>query len=106
MIRSKAIKQATKWESCTLEEPGVCNHNPETTVFCHLPDGFKGMGMKANDISGFFGCSNCHGYVDGRDNARFKLTHEGQLHLEKSLYRAVIKTWLRLIELDVITVKS
>lgn len=44
--------------------PGVCNHNWETTVLCHLNGG--GAGMKHPDYLGAFGCSACHDVVDGR----------------------------------------
>jgi hypothetical protein len=48
-----------------IRMPGVCNHNPETTVLCHLRMvGLTGMGMKAQDLLGAWGCSDCHRYVD------------------------------------------
>jgi len=40
----------------------VCNHNPETVVFAHLPGG--GMGRKMADIHGAYACSACHALVD------------------------------------------
>lgn len=45
-----------------------CNGNPETTVWCHLngSEAGKGIGMKGHDMLGFFGCSNCHDWYDGR----------------------------------------
>lgn len=51
-----------------MQIPGVCNANPETVVLCHsnqLADG-KGMGLKAPDTEGCFGCSACHDVLDGR----------------------------------------
>lgn len=65
-MRSKKITQAAKGEQCTLQIAGVCNGNPETTVFCHFPDSSHGVGIKATDFSGGFGCSACHDVVDGR----------------------------------------
>jgi hypothetical protein len=48
-----------------IRMPGVCNGNPETTVLCHVRMvGLTGMGMKANDLLGAWGCSDCHRYVD------------------------------------------
>jgi hypothetical protein len=60
------VRESARGEDCTLELPGICNCNPETTVFCHsnrLADG-KGMGMKAK--TGAYGCSSCHDVLDGR----------------------------------------
>lgn len=61
--RNKDILKAAEGENCT-----VCNRNDGTTVFCHLNDGWagKGMGQKADDCAGFFGCSLCHDTYDGR----------------------------------------
>ena len=48
-----------------IRMPGICNGNAETTVLCHLRMvGLTGMGMKANDLLGAWGCSDCHRYVD------------------------------------------
>lgn len=48
-----------------IRQPGICNGNPETTVLCHLRMvGLTGMGMKANDLLGAWGCSSCHTYCD------------------------------------------
>jgi len=66
MIRSKGLTEAARNQECTLNLQGVCNENPETTVFAHFNDGYQGMGIKANDISGCFACSSCHDVIDGR----------------------------------------
>jgi hypothetical protein len=61
------IRSAARDQDCTLGFP-VCNGSNETTVLCHsnlLEDG-KGMGLKASDESGAFGCSACHDVLDGR----------------------------------------
>lgn len=48
-----------------IRVPEVCNQNAETTVLCHLRMiGITGMGMKANDVLGAWGCSSCHSYCD------------------------------------------
>ncbi|HED2337570.1 TPA: DUF1364 domain-containing protein, partial [Serratia liquefaciens] len=51
---------------CTLQIPGICNGNPETTVLCHLPSNTHGMGYKSDDFWTVFGCSCCHDVIDGR----------------------------------------
>lgn len=66
MVRSKRITQSARGEQCTFQILGVCNGNPETVVYVHLPDETHGMGIKATDISGAYGCSCCHDAVDRR----------------------------------------
>lgn len=66
--RMTPIRKSARGEECTLQIPGVCNSNPETTVLCHsnaLADG-KGMGLKAPDTAACYGCSACHDVLDGR----------------------------------------
>lgn len=47
--------------------PGVCNHNPETTVLAHVRlSGLGGVGKKPPDLCGAWCCSACHDVVDGR----------------------------------------
>lgn len=99
-IRSDAIRKAAYGEACC-----VCDRNDGTTVFCHLNESWagKGMGQKADDI-GFFGCSECHDMYDGRnipDNASSAIGLEDWL-----ITRAMYRTWKRLVELKVITIKG
>lgn len=61
------IRASARGQECTLRFVGICNRNPETTVWCHsnrLTDG-KGMGLKAPDEEGCYGCSDCHAWLDG-----------------------------------------
>ena len=58
------ITKSARGEECQVRIPGVCNHNPETTVFAHIGGG--GMGMKQPDCEGAYCCSACHDVVDGR----------------------------------------
>lgn len=93
-IRSKAIRQSAKGESCA-----ICGIQNDTVVFCHLNEGFagKGMGQKADDF-GFYGCGLCHGAYDGKD---------GISHMLKDweILRACYRTWRRQIETGVIKIK-
>lgn len=60
------IRASARGEQCTLRFPG-CNFDPATTVWCHsnhARDG-KGMGLKARDEEGCYGCSACHAFLDG-----------------------------------------
>lgn len=63
---SKKLRESAKGRDCTFQLIGICNHNPQTTVFCHAPDQSKGMGNKAHDFLGAFGCSACHEVIDRR----------------------------------------
>ena len=58
------ITESARGEQCQVRIPGVCNRDPETTVFAHLNGG--GMGMKQPDCEGAYCCSACHDVVDGR----------------------------------------
>lgn len=72
------IRKAARGEDCTIVLPGVCNHNPDTTVLCHsnrLADG-KGMGLKAPDTAAAFGCSACHDVIDARAPRPESMTKE------------------------------
>ena len=60
------IRQSARGESCTINLSGVCNYNPDTVVWCHSNrycDG-KGMGLKAKDENGAYGCYACHQVYD------------------------------------------
>lgn len=60
------ITQSARGEFCQIRIPGVCNHNPATTVWCHANGSAagKGIGMKSPDILGAYGCSSCHSAID------------------------------------------
>lgn len=94
-IRSKKILNAARGELCTLNAPG-CDYGTETTVFCHLNESYagKGLGIKAFDVFGFFGCAKCHTCYD---TGKLEDKHE-------YLLRAVTRTWRRLIERGIVNV--
>jgi hypothetical protein len=99
VIRSKKITSAARGEDCTLNIAGRCNYNPETVVYCHFPDETHGMGIKACDLSGGFGCSACHDVVDGRvKDMMFDQDREWYFR------RSQNRTQRRLIELGVLKV--
>lgn len=59
------IRRSARGESCTLQFPG-CRNDTATTVWCHsnrAADG-KGMGIKARDEEGCYGCAFCHAFLD------------------------------------------
>lgn len=64
--KTTPIRKSARDEQCTLRFP-CCNGDPATTVWCHsnrAEDG-KGMGIKARDEEGCYGCSACHAFLDG-----------------------------------------
>ena len=61
------ITQSARGERCQIRFPGVCNHDPETTVFAHYRlAGYCGTGIKPPDFMGAYACSRCHDLADGR----------------------------------------
>lgn len=97
------ITASARGQDCLIRVPGICNHNPETTVFCHVPG--AGMGMKSVykgpdgkevDI-GSYGCSSCHDAVDGR----IKTNYRKEL-LELWFYQGMKRTIIKLIEAGLI----
>ena len=92
-IRSNAILRAAKGEACAC-----CGVNDETTVFAHINAQWagKGLGIKADDF-GMFLCRLCHDQYDGRDKHPLE---------DWEILKAVYRTWVRLIDKGIITVKD
>lgn len=101
MIRSRKILNHARGKECQLALPGICGHNPETTVFAHLNSHGKGMGMKTHDFAGVFADYECHRYLDVGHGTHPQMS---DLELSQALLKAVIGTWLVLIEDHVIIV--
>ena len=57
------ITESARGEDCQVRIPGICNFDPETTIFAHLNGG--GMGRKKKDLHGSYCCANCHSALDG-----------------------------------------
>ncbi len=77
------LRKLAKGQECMIRVPYYCSHNPETVVLCHSNlTGLSGMGMKAPDLCGAWGCSVCHDVVDFRIKApefsrlEIKLMHD------------------------------
>ena len=68
------LRKFAKGKECQLRIPGICNHNPETTVLCHLRLGnVAGVGQKPPDLCAVHACSGCHDALDGRTDASGKM---------------------------------
>jgi hypothetical protein len=63
-IVSSKLRNSARGQPCTFQIPGVCNHDPATTVLCHLPSEVKGAATKSDDFNAAFGCSSCHEAID------------------------------------------
>jgi hypothetical protein len=101
-IRSSKILRSAKGQPCSANFPGICNGDPETTVFAHLNGHAfgKGMGIKAHDVLGFYACSACHAAYDLGHGTKGWLA--GDMH--KLVLDAVCTTWVRLIRANIIIV--
>ena len=98
-LKSKKITDSAKGENCTLRIPGVCNFNPETTVFAHMPG--TGMALKSHDIHGCYACSDCHDWLDSR---KWKTVPTPDAVIKKNMLRAMIETQSILINKELIKV--
>lgn len=99
-LTSKKIRHSAKGESCTLRIPGVCNHNPETVVLCHINSSSKGMGNKSHDIHAVYACSDCHDWLDHR----IKTAHS-QVWRDKEILRSLLETQDRMVQKGLIEVR-
>lgn len=108
MIRSPAIRRAARGEACTLAVAGICNGNPETTVFAHFRWlGECGTGIKPSDVTGAFCCSSCHDWLDGRSNLTIEYLR-GDYQGDRNFYalRGMVRTMTRLVEMGVVKIEG
>lgn len=61
--REKKLTESARHESC------VSCGNPNS-CWCHSNEYYHGKakGTKAHDLFGFYGCTQCHDFYDGRSN--------------------------------------
>src|SRR5574341_2078310 len=62
------IRESANGMPCQIRLVGICNHDPQTTVWMHANGSAagKGIGMKSHDLLGAYGCSACHDIYDRR----------------------------------------
>ena len=97
MVRSKAIREAANGESCTW--PGCDDKHGVVLAHSNMSVHGKAGGMKAHDCFGAFLCHNHHLLYD-------KKTSLSQTDKEWHFMRAMSKTQMRLIVLEIITIKG
>lgn len=96
MRTPKKIMDGARGEPCTLNIPGICNYDVETSVMCHLSDGSGGSARLAGPLSIAIGCSACHDMIDGRNYKALDLEFENDR--EFYLRRGMNRTLNKLIE--------
>ena len=97
MIRSDAIRRAAEGETCTW--PGCDSTHGTVLAHSNMSVHGKAMKQKAHDC---FGAFLCHGHHLLYDNETIMSAADKEWHF----MRAMSKTWLRLITLDIITIKG
>jgi len=96
------IQKSARGENCTLRIPGVCNGNSETVCLCHAPYPTR-FGSRKDDHWAVYGCSECHDFVDGRNNKSFNWA--GMLTgMAEYWMPAIHETQAKLIEKGLMTV--
>ena len=66
------IRKSAKGKDCEIRLPGVCSHDSETVVACHIRiSGLCGVGQKPSDLLTVRGCHECHSVIDGRARSPF-----------------------------------
>ena len=88
------LRQLARGKECQIRIPGVCNHDPETTVLAHWRGlGLSGIGKKAPDELAAWACSECHRFVDGQASAKAS-REERRLALAEGIFRTQAKLLL------------
>lgn len=89
----RKITQSARGERCQIRFPGICNHDPETTVFAHYRlAGYCGTGIKPPDFMGAYACSACHDEADRRTR------HLEADFVQTAFAEGVMRTMVRLAE--------
>lgn len=84
------LRREARGQDCMVRLPGVCNHNPETTVLAHYRlAGISGIGMKSPDTIAAWSCSSCHDAIDRRAHLDLERDYVRLAHAE-----GVFRTWL------------
>ena len=76
---SKHLRDSARGQPCLVRLPGICNHDPATTVLAHLNGG--GTGTKHSDLLASFACSSCHDEID-RKTMYFEADYVKLAHME------------------------
>ena len=93
--RQQWLLDKARGQQCTAMLPGVCNHDPATTVAAHVSlPGMGIMGGKPHDLHCAWLCSACHDVLDGRVSSDLERDFA-----RAAVYEAVLRTQSRLFAL-------
>lgn len=98
-MKQSKLTRAARGQGCTIQLYPYCEHNPETTVFCHAPSEAKGIALKSPDWWGADGCHTCHAIVDGR--MKVDIPRE---EIQQCFVRGIFRTIQRRIDQGLIKV--
>lgn len=64
----QSIRDSARGEQCTVQLPGICDGDPEKTIWSHArwPWAGKGGATKAFCLNGCFACVACDSVFDGQ----------------------------------------
>ncbi|RWG33999.1 nuclease domain-containing protein [Mesorhizobium sp.] len=85
-IVSSKLRNSARGQPCTFQIPGICNHDPATTVLCHLPSEVKATATKSDDFHAAFGCANCHQAIDNHILSREESLYYSMRALQRTLH--------------------
>ena len=88
-VVSTKLRNSAHGQPCMFQIPGICNHDPSTTVLCHLPSEIKGLATKSDDFHAAFGCSNCHETIDNN-----RLSREESLYYSMRALQRTMRNWV------------
>lgn len=94
------ITASARGQNCTVRLPGVCNFNPETTVFAHISGIRFGHGVAIKTEFGAYACSACHDMIDGRVNRPAGMSQD---EARLAHFQGVIETLALMAEKGLVT---
>lgn len=84
------IRKSAKGKECLVRLPGICSHNPETTVAAHIRiAGTCGMGIKPSDLLTVRACLSCHDEIDRR--TQLLAADEVRLYVHEAHCRTLVE---------------
>ena len=88
------LRKEAKGRDCQIRLDGACGNNRDTVVLCHIhkPSISGGMGLKAEDELGAWGCNTCHDIVDGRIKGHHCLYYGSEHETLVAFYEGVFRT--------------
>jgi hypothetical protein len=97
----RQVMDAARGEVCTLNIPGICNYDADTTVCAHLSYSEGGGARLTGPLSVAFACSDCHDAVDRRTDVDLD-SRDRDFYLRRGQTRTIN----RLIAKGVVMVKG